>query len=42
MTLQIYNYTDEELKNIMKQVQNNGHKIFTEQNCNKAQLTNIF
>ena len=42
MTLQLYDYTDDELRNVMKQVQNDGLAIFTEQCYDEAQLASIF
>ena len=42
MTSQLYDYTDDELRDTMKQVQQDGLAIFTEQEYTEAQLTSIF
>ncbi len=42
MTSQLYDYTDDELRDTMKQVQNDGLAIFTEQCYDEAQLASIF
>ena len=42
MTFQLYDSTDDELRQTMKQVQEKGLAIFTEQDYTEAQLTSIF
>ena len=42
MTLQVYNYTDDQLRELMSKVQREGLAIFTEQDCNEEQLASIF
>ena len=42
MTLQLYDFTDDELRDVMRQVQHDGLAIFTEQEYTEAQLTSIF
>ena len=42
MTLQVYDYTDDQLRELMTKVQREGLAIFTEQWCDEGQLTSIF
>ena len=42
MISQVYNYTDDQLRELMTKVQREGLAIFTEQWCNEEQLTSIF